>query len=242
MSDRRWEDDEYISISALQHFVFCERQVALIYIERAWDDNPYTVEGQHIHAIADSQTVEVRGNVRIARGLYLKSSRLGIFGKADIVEFHKQNESSDDSIGDSNDGISLEGAEGFWLPFPIEYKRGRRRHVEGNEVQVCAQALCLEEMLGTTISSGAIYYGKSGRRQLISIDKGLREKTEAAIVDLRKLLNDSLTPSAFYSKKCESCSLIDTCLPKTMSVKRSVERYLSNIAIEGEGGIDEATT
>lgn len=236
MSGRHWEDDDYISISALQHFVFCERQVALIYIERAWDDNPYTVEGQHIHTIADSQTVEVRGNVRIARGLYLKSTRLGIYGKADIVEFHKQNKESVDSVGNTYVGVSLEGAEGFWLPFPIEYKRGRRRHVEGNEVQVCAQALCLEEMLGTSISSGAIYYGKSGRRHLINIDKGLREKTEAAITDLRKLLNDSLTPSAIYSKKCEYCSLIDICFPKTMSVKRSVERYLFNVAIEGEGG------
>lgn len=233
MSIHNWDEDEYIAISAVQHFVFCKRQVALIYNERIWEENLYTIEGQHAHSNADVQRTEQRGNIRIARGLLLESSRLGIYGRADVVEFHRQDnfcESTDKSIV----GCPIMGLEGLWLLYPIEYKRGERRHVMANKIQLCAQALCLEEMFHTTVPCGAIYFGKSARRQVVNFDAPLREKTETMIRLCRELLKSGTTPLATYARKCETCSLIDICMPKVTCVRRDVEKYISRIAFEAE--------
>ncbi|NPV58451.1 MAG: CRISPR-associated protein Cas4 [Actinobacteria bacterium] len=241
MTYYQWDKDEYISISAIQHFVFCERQVALIHTERVWEENIFTVEGQHIHSIADVQSTEKRGNVRIARGLFLRSSRLGIFGKADVVEFHRQFDCINRS-GKFDGGASIKEDDGLWYPYPVEYKRGERRRVKANIIQLCAQALCLEEMFQTTVLYGAIYYGKSARRQEIEFDAKLRESTEAFIWHCRELLMSGVTPLVNYSDKCNTCSLIDICMPKVTGSKQDVEEYISRIVFhEAVGRNEEAT-
>jgi CRISPR-associated exonuclease Cas4 len=235
-------EDDLIPLSSLQHLHFCERRAALIFIEGIWEDNLFTVEGSHLHKRTHASETESRGELRIARGLPLRSIRLGLSGKADVVEFHRlaQDDNKRFTNGSLPFGIRLEGVAGLWHPFPVEYKRGKLRHEEGYEVQLCAQALCLEEMLNVAIPSGALYYGKTGRRLELSFDKGLREKTEAASMRMHELVRLAHTPEAGYSKKCEKCSLFDVCLPKVMNRRRSVSRYLANVTIESEEASDEA--
>jgi len=141
-----YTEDDLIPISALQHFVFCERQCALIHIEQAWTENRLTAEGRLLHERVHDQGGESRAGVRIERGLPLRSLRLGLVGVADVVEFHPL-------------------SEGGWRPFPVEYKRGKPKRNACDEIQVCAQALCLEEMLGVRIPAGALFYGKTHRSQ-----------------------------------------------------------------------------
>lgn len=238
-----FNEDDFIPLSSLQHLLFCERRAALIYIEGIWDDNPFTVEGSHLHERSHTSSTEVRGDIRIARGLPLRSMGLGLSGKADVVEFHRFTQGDIVLFSDRilPDGIRLEGVPGLWQPFPVEYKRGKLRHEEGYEVQLCAQAICLEEMLETTIQAGAIFYGKTGRRLEVEFDETLREKTEAASRRMHEILRHARTPEAYYSKKCDKCSLIDVCLPKALSRSRSIERYFNDAITEFEEGADEAS-
>ena len=224
MIDAKYEEDELLPISALQHLLFCERRAALVHIEGLWDENPFTVEGRQLHDKVHDDSTEVRGDLRIARGLSLRSLRLGLVGKADMVEFHR--------VQENESGVQFEGVTGFWHPMPVEYKRGKLRKEDGYEVQLCAQALCLEEMLDIVIPGGAIYYGKTRRRLEISFDTKLRQDTVMATERLHELISSGKTPTAEYSKKCESCSLINSCLPKTVSKKGSVERYLAKVMEE----------
>ena len=150
-----YSEDELLPLSALQHLLFCERQCALIHIEQAWSENLFTAEGRIMHERVDSGGRESRGAVRLAYGLALHSFRLGLAGKADVVEFHR------------------DGA-GNWQPFPVEHKRGRAKKENWDRVQLCAQAICLEEMLGTAVPAGALFYGKSRRRQDVVFDAELR--------------------------------------------------------------------
>ncbi|MFQ5752814.1 MAG: CRISPR-associated protein Cas4, partial [bacterium] len=153
-----YSEDDLIPISALADFTFCERRAALHFIERVWEDNLFTAEGTILHERVDASDSEVRGNLRTAHSVWLRSLVLGLIGKADVVEFHKA----------ETGGVKLEGASGLWLPFPVEYKRGHLRHERSFEIQLCAQAICLEEMLGGNIPSGAIFYGKTRRRMDVS--------------------------------------------------------------------------
>ncbi|HLA05205.1 MAG TPA: CRISPR-associated protein Cas4, partial [Syntrophales bacterium] len=155
----------------------------------------------------DSSASEVRGSVRIARSVWLRSLTLGLVGKADVVEFHKI----------ETGGVKLEGASGLWLPFPVEYKRGYLRPERSFEIQLCAQALCLEEMLGGNIPSGAIFYGKTRRRMDVVFDKALRTETEEAAKKVHGLIESGITPKAECSAKCKKCSLVELCLPKASS-------------------------
>ncbi|MFO8101160.1 MAG: CRISPR-associated protein Cas4 [Dehalococcoidia bacterium] len=216
-----YEEDELLPVSALQHLLFCERRASLVYIERLWEENVFTTEGTILHERAHEAETEVRGDLRIARGLSLRSISFGLVGKADVVEFNRMPE--------GETGVPLEDVAGLWQPMPVEYKRGTLRKEEGYEIQLCAQAFCLEEMLNTHISSGAIYYGKTRRRLEIPFDTRLRKETEMAILRLRELIDSGRTPQAVYSKKCESCSLIELCLPKTTGKKASVEKYLQKM-------------
>ncbi|MBC7247326.1 MAG: CRISPR-associated protein Cas4 [Actinobacteria bacterium] len=238
-----YAEDDLIPLSALQHLLFCERRAALIYIEGAWEDNPFTIEGGILHERTHASETESRGDIRIVRGLPLRSLRLGVTGKADVVEFHRLTESHIMARDGEffAEGTTLEGVPGLWQPFPVEYKRGSLRREEGYEVQLCAQALCLEEMLGVTIPVGALYYGKSVRRLELAFDKELRKKTEVASERLHELVARACTPKAYYSKKCEKCSLIDVCLPKATSRKRSVNSYLSRLILES-GEEDETAS
>ena len=209
MTDKTYiyTEEDLIQLSALQHFVFCERQCALIHIEQVWSENLFTAEGRIMHDKADSNKFESRGNVLIDYSVPLRSLRLGLSGKADVVEFHK-----------------IE--DGTWLPFPVEYKRGKPKADDCDKVQLCAQAICLEEMLKGEIKEGALFYGQTRRREDVVFDERLRTVTEDISRRVHELIAAGITPKAEYSKKCESCSLLDLCLPKTCGKTKSVSKYL----------------
>ncbi|MBN2141215.1 MAG: CRISPR-associated protein Cas4 [Desulfovibrionaceae bacterium] len=222
-----YPEDDLLPLSALQHLLFCPRRAALIYLEQLWADNLATIEGAQLHAKADSGGAsEIVGEVRVARGLRLRSLRLGLSGIADVVEFQRPGGSRSPPSGLAV-GVELPGAHGLWTSFPIEYKRGRLRREQGYEVQLCAQALCLEEMLGVHVPAGALFYGKTRRRSEVLFTPGLRQQTEDAARRLHELVAAGRTPAAEASKKCESCSLKDLCLPRTCGRGRSARRYLA---------------
>lgn len=202
-----YPEDDLLPLSALQHLRFCERQCALIHVEGLWAENVLTVEGSHLHKKVDAGPEESRGDVRITRGVPLRSLRLGLIGKADAVELHR-----------------LDG--GAWRPFPVEYKRGRPKRDRSDEVQLCAQALCLEEMQETPVPAGALFYGQTRRRMEVAFDAELRAETEAAAARLHELIRGGVTPRARREPKCESCSLLHLCLPDAGGSGRSAVRYL----------------
>jgi len=236
-----WDETEWVMISALQHYAYCPRQCGLIHLEGIWDENALTVEGRHLHDRADSPETEVRGDVRIARGLRLRCLRLGLTGRADVVEFHRTEDDAAVLAGMRPHGAALPGVPGLWQPFPVEYKRGRLRHEEGSEIQICAQALCLEEMLIVHVPAGAIFYGKTARRLEITFDTELREKTEDTASRLHALFHEGKTPMARYEKKCAKCSLLSLCMPKAISNRNRVERYLATAMADHEEQRDEAS-
>ena len=229
-----YPEADLLPVSALADLAYCERRAALHYLEGIWHDNVFTVEGSHLHDRVHQAESETRGGVRIARGLHLRSLRLGLTGKADVVEFHLLPDGAD-----KNTGIHIQGASGIWQPFPVEYKRGRLRREHGYELQLCAQALCLEEMLNVEIPAGALFYGKTRRRLEVGFDKTLRAQTEAAAVRLHELARSGKTPRAKFDKKCKKCSLLDSCLPKATGGRRSADKYFSAaiaaLTAEGEG-------
>ena len=210
-----YTEDDLIPLSALQHLLFCERQCALIHIEQMWSENLFTAEGRIMHERVHEAERESRGNVRIEYAMPLQSLRLGLVGKADVVELHRKPGSGKDKIAE-------------WLPFPVEYKRGKPKKDNYDKVQLCAQALCLEEMLDIEIPAGALFYGRIRRRQDVNFDDALRRETEDAAKRLHELVESGRTPKPVYEKKCDSCSFVGLCLPKTMGGNRSVSSYLSN--------------
>ena len=214
-SSERFDEDDFVPISALQHLAFCERQCALIHLERVWQESGLTAEGRALHDRAHDSDVEVRPGIRIVRGLRLRSLRLGLTGQADVVEF---------SISD--EGVKLTGIDGRWRAYPVEYKRGRPKADHCDEVQLCAQALCLEEMLKTHITEGALYYGRPRRRTPVTFDQSLRQETENLAARLHELMEGGRTPPAVYEPKCRRCSLIEACMPTETDGSRSVAQYL----------------
>ncbi len=201
-----FSEDELLPLSALQHLIFCERRAALVHIEQAWDENRFTVEGRNLHSKVHEAGDESRGDLRIVRGLRVRSLRLGLVGQTDVVEYHKQG--------------------GRWVPFPVEYKRGKPKPEPCDEIQLCAQAICLEEMTGAKIPEGAIFYGQPRRRHPVSFDDRLRALTESAAQRLHELIDNGRTPPASFEKKCESCSLLHFCVPKRAGRSKSAARYL----------------
>jgi CRISPR-associated exonuclease Cas4 len=208
-----YSEEDFIMISALQHYAFCERQCALIHIEQIWDENRATAEGRIMHEHVHEQDRESRWNVRIEFGMPLRSLKLGLVGMADVVEFHR-------------------AEKGAWQPFPVEYKRGKPKVDHCDLIQLCAQAICLEEMLSVTVPSGAIFYGRTRRRLEVSFDAGLRRETEDAAKKVHELIASGITPPAIYEKRCESCSLMAECLPKVIQRRLSVKNYLTRISGE----------
>ncbi len=191
-------------ISALQHMLYCPRQCGLIHIERQWVENAYTAEGRVLHQRVDAGEGEQRGGVRIERGVPLRSMRLGVFGIADVVEMHAGGR-----------------------PYPIEYKRGRPKAHRADEVQLCTQAMCLEEMLDTPVPEGALFYGAERRRKLVIFDDELRILTERLAADTRRMLASGKTPSAEYdNRKCGACSLREACQPLQPGKPGGVDRWL----------------
>lgn len=223
MGEIAFLESELLPLSALQHLEFCPRQCALIHLEQAWEENALTAEGRILHEKTDAAKPEWRGGVRIARSLRIRSLRLGLAGVADVVEFHPL--SPLDS--DKSQGIRLPGMQGRWLPFPVEYKRGKPKKNDADRVQLCAQALCLQEMLSIPVPGGALFYGETRRRLDVAFDESLRQKTEALTADLHALLQIGKTPSATYEAKCDRCSLLEICMPKLPGRTSPVNRFVS---------------
>ena len=202
-------EDELIPISALQHMLYCPRQCALIHIERHWSENRLTAEGKVLHERPDAGAAESRRDLRIERSVALRSLKLGVSGVADVVEMRE-------------DG----------RPYPVEYKRGRPKAHRADEVQLCAQAMCLEEMIGSPVPEGALFYGRTRRRKVVAFDPALRELTTQLAADTRRMLEmDQTPPPVFEARKCNACSLKETCQPQSPQRAGTVDRWL-NRAIE----------
>lgn len=210
-----YSEDDLLPLSGLQHLLFCERQCALIHVEQAWVENLYTAEGRIMHEHVDSGRSESRGDVRVATGLPLRSLRLGLSGKADVVEFHRERPNK--------------GGETVWRPFPVEYKRGKQKKQDWDRVQLCAQALCLEEMLSIDVPEGALFYGKTRRRVGVAFDADLRLKTEETALRLHNLIESRRTPPPVRSRACDNCSFEETCLPGAIDGRKSVNQYLQEV-------------
>ena len=200
------QSEDLLMLFGLQHFAFCPRQWALIHLEGQWADNVKTVEGNLLHEKSHSaDQSERRGNTLILRDLRIFSNALGLSGACDVVEFHRDEK-----------GIALHGREGLWRPFPIEYKRGKPKEHRADELQLCAQAMCLEEMLCCTISEGALFYGENRRRQGVHLDLELRELVTAMTREMHHYAQRGYTPQVRPRKGCSSCSLQELCLPKLL--------------------------
>ncbi len=204
-----YDEDDLLPLSALQHIIFCERQCALIHIEQLWVENLFTAQGRIMHERVDTCGKESRKDIRIEFAMPLRSLSLGLIGKADAIEFHRQKQ-----------------ALPKWLPFPVEHKRGKPKKDNCDKVQLCAQALCLEEALQIDIPGGALFYGKNRRRQYVIFTPELRQQTKETARQLHDLIQAKITPAPIYSKKCESCSFKESCLPKTLAKKKRVGLYL----------------
>ncbi len=220
-----YSEEQFLSISAMQHYMYCKRRFALVHIEQIWQDNLYTAEGIDLHQRVDSSKRECRGNLLIARTVKLHSYRLGLSGISDVIEFYKE-----------DNGVPLPCREGLWRPFLIEYKRGENKNKIEYHVQLCAQAICLEEMLGANIENGAIFYGISRRRTNVEFDDKLRKCTELTAKKLHELFDAGVTPKAKYEKKCKSCSMLSQCMPSITGIKKNVGMYMAN------GAKDETIT
>jgi CRISPR-associated exonuclease Cas4 len=202
------ETDDYVPLSGLQHVVFCERQAALIHVERLWRENVATTEGKIVHQRADKPGQDVRRGVRLVRAMPLRSAVLGVIGQADTVEYHQ-----------SRDGTEV--------PFPVEYKRGRAGRHLANEVQLCAQAFCLEEIHGVAVRRGALFYDASHRRVDVEFSPELKEATIAAAHRLHQLVLLRLVPAATHSKKCGQCSLAEQCMPEFSAAPFRAASYIA---------------
>ena len=200
-----------IPISALQHYLYCPRQCALIHLEQLWTENVFTAEGRRLHEKAHGNAAESRGDCKTVTGLLLCSHEYGLTGQADVVEFHRR--------------------EGHWQPYPVEYKRGRPKSNDADRIQLCAQALCLEEMLAVAIPEGALFYGKTRRRQVVPFNEALREETRNTTEAVHALLGQGATPPPppleIANTICPACSLRDVCMP--LAPRKSAAAYLNSV-------------
>jgi CRISPR-associated exonuclease Cas4 len=207
-----YSEEDFIQLSALQHYSYCPRQCALIHMDMAWEENVFTAEGRLLHARADSGKVEFRGDVKTVTGLRVRSLRHGVSGTADVVEFHRQ--------------------DGCWLPFPVEYKRGRPKTHDSDRAQLCMQAICLEEMLSVSIPCGALFYGAIRRREEVEFSEDLRGKTAALAFAVHALLHQSILPPPADDERCPACSLLDLCLPGLKARGGRALHYLDGLREE----------
>lgn len=208
-----YSEDDLLPLSGLSQFAFCERRWALIHLERQWEENVFTAQGEVLHAKAHSGSIESRPEVLIRRTLPLRSFKLGLSGQSDVVEFLP--------CGAGEPGVKIPRRKGLWRPYPVEYKRTRDKHGgKSYQLQLCAQAMCLEEMLEAPVRFGAIYDGQARRRVEYEFDDILRTQVKLIAEMMHDLRRRNHTPRAEYAKKCQSCSLESLCLPKvTGSVK-----------------------
>lgn len=211
-----YAEEDFLQLSGLQHFRFCRRQWALIHIENQWHENYFTVDGSLMHENAhDGEKRESRGDLLILRGLPVFSRTLGISGQCDVVEFRRD-----------PDGVPLRGRDGLWKPFPVEYKRGKPKEHSADELQLCAQAMCLEEMLCCDIPQGALFYGEPRRRTVVDFTPELRKDVRDCLAEMHQLYERGYTPKVKPGSMCRACSLKDLCLP-SLTRRRSVAEYLN---------------
>ena len=218
-----YREDDYLMLSGIQHFAFCRRQWALIHIEQQWQENERTVAGELLHNRAhDSFFMEKRNDVVISRGLPVHSRKMGVSGVCDIVEFRE----------DQN-GISLHGHRGLFVPYPVEYKKGKPKATEMDVLQLTAQAMCLEEMLSIKIEEGALYYAEIRRRETVEFTAQLRDQVQKAFQEMHQMYDRRYTPKVKWSKSCNACSLKDICVPK-LGKAVSVRSYIQNAILRDE--------
>lgn len=212
-----YAEEDYLMLSGIQHFAFCRRQWAMIHIEQQWAENYRTTAGELMHRKAhDESSFEKRGNLLTVRGLRISSRELGLSGQCDVVEFHQ----------DEN-GIELFGYDGKWNPVPVEYKHGAPKESNADELQLTAQALCLEEMFQAEIPGGYLYYGENRRRTHVEFNQEIREEVKRTAREMHELFRKGHTPNVKPAKKCKACSLENLCLPKlqkTMNVRTYIEQ------------------
>jgi CRISPR-associated exonuclease Cas4 len=199
-------------ISALEHVSYCPRQFALIHIEQVFDENVFTLRGRAVHERVDSGEASLNDGVRVERALPLWSNRLGLTGKSDVVEFH----------GD--------------VPYPVEYKHGAKREKEHDDLQLCAQALCLEEMMGVPVPRGAIFYHGSRRRREVEFSPELKARVEDAIQSIRRIMASGKLPAPLNDKRCKNCSLMEACLPSAVAERERLKNLGKSLfAVDVEG-------
>ena len=216
-----YREEDFLLLSGIQHFSFCRRQWALIHIEQQWKENLKTVEGNIVHENChDEHFFEKRGDLLITRGIRIFSRIMGVTGQCDVVEFYK-----------SEEGCLLHGYGGYWLPYPVEYKRGKSKSIDADRLQLCGQAMCLEEMLGTTINKGAIYYHESNRREEVQLTDSLRKKVKDLLAEMHEYYSRGYTPVVKAKSGCASCSLKEICMPVICN-KINVDSYYSKFLNE----------
>ena len=210
-----YNEDDFLQLSGLQHFKFCRRQWALIHIENQWAENFRTTDGAILHENAHNSSLsERRGDLLVTRDMRIVSRTPGVSGACDVLEFHR-----------GTAGVPLQGKEGLWQPYPVEYKRGKPKEGTEDTLQLCGQAMCLEEMLCCEIPAGALYYGEIRRRKEIDFTPGLRQEVRTLLAEMHSLYDRGHTPRVKPTKGCNACSLKELCLPKLMG-RRSVSAYL----------------
>lgn len=212
-----FDEDDYLQLSGLQHYAYCPRQWGLIALEAQWNENTRTVEGRQLHERAhDAGLREKRGDLLSVRGLAIRSRELGVSGQCDVVEFRR-----------SPNGVPLGGEDGLWLPTPVEYKRGQPKPHDADRLQLCCQALCLEEMLlCPRIDTGYLYYGEIARRERVELTQDLRDTVAQCLKEMHALLARGHTPSVKPHKGCNACSLKEQCVPQ-LQTKRSASAYIA---------------
>lgn len=204
-----------VPISALEHFSYCPRQCALIHLEHVWGENIHTIRGTLAHQRADTATLRTERGMRVERGLPIWSNRLGLLGRADVVEFHGQ------------------------TPYPVEYKVGSQRNGQHEALQLCAQAICLEEMLATEVPAGAIYYAATRTRREVNFSHDLHAEVERATVAIRTLLQQTQLPPAPNDTRCPKCSLLESCLPSIVVRPRRLHSCLTELYTLEDRGSDQ---
>lgn len=210
-----FDEEDFLQLSGLQHFLFCRRQWALIHIEKLWMDNLRTTSGELMHDRAHSEALsEKRGDIIVTRGMSIFSRTLGVSGQCDVLEFHR-----------AADGIAIHGWDGLWIPFPVEYKRGEPKPDNCDAAQLCGQAICIEEMLCCRINCGALFYGETRRRQAVEFTDGLRKEVSDALFEMHGLFRRGYTPKVKPTKSCNACSMKELCLPALMK-SRPVRAYM----------------
>lgn len=211
-----YSDEDYLMISGIQHFDYCRRQWGLIHVADEWRENALTIGGDIMHERAHDESLrERRGDTIVVRGLTVRSSAMGVIGQCDVVEFHE-----------CEQGHPLFGEDSSWSECPVEYKHGHSKTINADRLQLTAQAMCLEEMFGSEIPYGFLYYGETRSREKVEFLQEIRQEVERDFAEMHSLYQKRWIPKARYRKSCKSCSLYELCMPKAKSVRAYIDDML----------------